>query len=61
MRFVLTVRGVNMIDLEILLPIHTETTGTPPAIEASGGGQMERAEHYGDPATISGFGFRTTT
>jgi len=29
-----------------------------PKLEASGGGQAERAEHYGDPATIAGFGFQ---
>lgn len=56
MRLVLTIRGTDVIDLEIRWP--SKQQDQPPRLEASGGGQAERAEPYGDPATISGFGFR---
>lgn len=58
MRLILTMRGTTVVDLELNWPTKQAPAQTQAStIEASGGGQAERAEPYGDPATISGFGF----
>jgi hypothetical protein len=58
-RFVLTVHDVDVLDVQLHWPWSTcASTDDAPKLEASGGGQAERAEPYGDPATISGFGFQ---
>ena len=57
MRLVLTIRGTDVLDLELRWP--NKATGEEPApkLEASGGHDFDRAEPYGDPATQHGFGF----
>ncbi len=50
-------RGTAVIDLELHWP-HKAAEGDPgPSLQATGGGLVERAEPYGDPATQHGFGF----
>lgn len=58
MRLILTLRGVPVIDLELRLPTNPEPEPERPTLEATDGGQAERADTYGDPATIAGFGLR---
>lgn len=57
MRLVLTVRGVDVVDLELRWPSRKTEPDDTPTLEASGGGQFDRADTYGDPATQHGFGF----
>jgi hypothetical protein len=56
MRLVLTVRGTDVLELELRWPGTPESE--PPGLEASSGGDFERAEPYGDPATQHCFGFQ---
>ena len=55
MRLTLTIRDTDVLTLELHWPGKASDDG--PALEASGGGQAERAEHFGDPDTIVSFGF----
>ena len=60
MRLILTIRGTNVLDVELRWPSSSNDDPPPPKLEASGGGQAERAETYGDPGTTVGFGFTTS-
>lgn len=55
MRLVLTMWGVDIVDLQLRFPWPRPRQA--PSLEASSGGQFEQAKTFGDPATISGFGF----
>jgi hypothetical protein len=60
MRLNLYWRGRDVIDVELhVWKKREERTldGNGPTLQATGGGQAERAEPYGDPATQHGFGF----
>lgn len=60
MRINLYWRGRDVVDVEVhLWKMRDEAVNSgAPTLEASGGGSAERAEHYGDPATQHGFGFK---
>lgn len=60
MRLTLRWRGRDVIDVELHVWRNREDTtdDSGPTLQASGGGQAERADTYGDPATIAGFGFQ---
>ena len=63
MRLNLYWRGRDVIDVEVHMwrrRDDDQPQGSAPKLEASGGGQAERADTYGDPATIAGFGFRSS-
>ena len=60
MRLNLYWRGRDVIDIEAHLwrkRADDQPQPEPPTLEATGGGQAERAEHFGDPDTIVSFGF----
>jgi len=52
-------RGRDVIDVEVHLwrKRDDDEQPDPPKLEASGGGQVERADHFGDPDTAVSFGF----
>jgi hypothetical protein len=53
-------RGRDVLDVELHQWRKREDTpphGSPPKLEATGGGQAERADTFGDPDTIVSFGF----
>lgn len=59
MRLNLYWRGRDVIDVELhVWRQRAEDDGDePPTLQASGGGQAERAETFGDPGTVVSFGF----
>ncbi len=57
MRLILTMRGTAVVDLELRWPHKQVESDDGPTLQATGGGLIERAESYGDPATQHGFGF----
>lgn len=57
MRLILTIRGTDVVDLELRWPSKAAAPVAPPRLEATSGGEFDRAEPYGDPATQHGFGF----
>lgn len=60
MRLNLYWRGRDVIDVELHVwkqRKDDETPGNSPKLKASGGGQAERADQFGDPDTVVVFGF----
>lgn len=57
MRLILRTRRL-VVDLEVARPEPEGERPAPPALTATSGGDFERAQQYGDPATQVGFGFR---
>lgn len=58
MKLTLAWRDRDVLDVELhLWRKRDDETDDAPRLEASGGGQAERASTYGDPAAIVRFGF----
>jgi len=53
-------RGRDVLDVELHLWRRRDepTAEAAPTMQANGGGQAERSDHFGDPATIVTFGFQ---
>lgn len=57
MRLILSARSRTLLDVEILVFPRPSAPDNGPTLRATGGIHAERAETYGDPATVTSFGF----
>jgi hypothetical protein len=58
MRLNLSWRNWDLIDVELHLVRRHDEDDDVPTLHASGSANIERADSYGDPETIVGFGFQ---